>query len=50
MISIRENPGFYTGLGTGIVLSFVIGKVVNAYGYKHTGNENESSDDDTEGI
>ena len=50
MISIRENPGFYTGLGTGIVLSFVIVKVANAYGYKLTGNEDESSDVETEGI
>ena len=50
MLSMRENPGFYTGLGTGIVLSIFIGKIANAYGYTFTGSENESSDIDTEGI
>ena len=47
MISIRENPGFLTGLGTGLALSFIIGKLASLYGYNFTKNEDYSSDDDT---
>lgn len=50
MTPIRENSTFLIGLGTGVVLSVVIGKLASAYGFGLTGSKNDDSDDETEGI
>ena len=42
MNSIRDNVGFITGFGAGVVACYIIGKVV--YGFPITTSESEESD------
>ena len=42
MNSIRDNVGFITGFGAGVVACYIIGKVV--YGYPTTTSESDESD------
>ena len=42
MNSIRDNVGFITGFGAGVVACYIIGKAV--YGFPITTRESEESD------
>ena len=42
-MSLRENFGFYAGLGSGLVLSLLLSKLVDVYLKKY-------QDEDSEGI
>ena len=42
MNSIKDNVGFITGFGAGVVACYIIGKVV--YGFPNTTSESDESD------
>ena len=47
MISIKDNVGFITGFGAGVVISYVIGKVV--FGFAIPDRNTDDSDVESDG-
>ena len=47
MAFVRENPGFFTGLGAGIVITYAFGKLAASY---FPSQKEDESDDELEGI
>ena len=47
MAFVRENPGFFTGLGAGILITYASGKLAAYYFASHKEDER---DDALEGI
>ena len=47
MAFVRENPGFFTGLGAGILMTYAFGKLAASY---FPSQKEDESDDELEGI
>ena len=46
MALVRENPGFFTGLGAGILMTYAFGKLAASY---FPSQKEDESDDELEG-
>ena len=47
MAFVRENPGFFTGLGAGILITYAFSKFAASY---FPSQKEDESDDELEGI